>query len=148
MATSRREFLRATMVGGLAAAATTLPAWRALAQEPTAEGGYQYPKDPAHLSGLEQAHWPKLDIMGKPAAGEPFQLMIQIGHQIHPMTPDHYIMWAEVWADDKRLERVDFAEPIWVKPVLTVTLVDIKPATIKVRLRCNLHGLWENSIKI
>ncbi|MFB3881559.1 MAG: desulfoferrodoxin family protein [Armatimonadota bacterium] len=148
METSRRDFLRTALVGGLAAAAITLPALQARAQEPTTEGGYQYPKDPAHLNGLEQVHWPKLEIVGKPQAGETLRLMIQIGQTIHPMTPDHHIMWTEVWADDKRVARMDFDEPLWIKPVLTVMLVDLKPSTIKVRLRCNLHGLWENTIKV
>ena len=145
MATTRREFLRAGVVTGLAAA-VSIPALRALAQEPAAQE-YQHPADPAHLAALEMKHWPKLSIIGKPTTGQPFQLAIQIGQQIHPMTAQHHIEWVEVWAGDTRVERIDFAEPTWAQPVLTVTLVSKAPTELKVRLRCNLHGLWENTIK-
>ena len=145
--TTRREFLRAGVATGLAAAAALLPAGGALAQESPTEG-FQHPKDPAHLTPLETVHWPQLGVAGKVAAGQPFNLMIQVGRQTHPMTADHHIEWVEVWASGKRLERIDFSEPTWVKPVLTVSLVAAAPTVFSVRLSCNLHGLWENAIKV
>jgi len=147
MATTRREFLRTSMVTGLTAAAASVPALAALAQEP-APPTYQHPQDPANLTPLEMKHWPKLEIVGKVALGQPFGLAIQVGQQIHPMTAEHHIEWVEVWAGDARVERVDFSAPVWAQPVLTVTLVDNAPAELKVRLSCNLHGLWENTIAV
>jgi superoxide reductase len=146
MATTRREFLRLGMASGLTAAAV-LSGGRLLAQE-AMDDGYQHPQDPAHLSALEMKHWPKLTVVGRATPGQPFDLSIQIGQEIHPMTPEHHIEWVEVWAGGKRLERMDFNEPTWVKPVLTVQLVANAPTEFTVRLRCNLHGLWENSIKV
>jgi len=150
MATSRRDFLRASMVSGLAAAAAaTFPAWKALAQPAAPMAGeYQHAQDPAHLTPLEMSHWPKLSISKKTPMGQPFNLMIQIGNKLHPMTAEHHIEWVEVWAGDKRLLRTDFIEPTWTKPVLTVNLSAVEATQLKVRMRCNLHGLWENSIKL
>lgn len=130
------------MMTGLAAAAVSIPAARALAAQRTMEG-YQVPNDPKNLTTLEALHWPKLEIR-KTVEGS--NLMIQIGQEIHPMTGAHYIEWAEVWAGDRKIEHVDFVAPTSVKPVLTV-MVTVRPGTeLKVRLRCNLHGLWENTI--
>jgi desulfoferrodoxin-like iron-binding protein len=138
--------LRASVVTGLAAAAS-LPAWKALAAEPAA-AHYQHPKDPAHLTGLEMAHWPKLRVSGRAVTGKTYALMIQIGQEIHPMTAEHHIEWVEVWAGDQRVERLEYNAPTWAKPMLTVTLLRVAPAQIKVRLSCNLHGLWENTIQV
>lgn len=148
MGTTRREFLRVSVVTGLAAAAATLPALSALAQEAAPPEEYQHPKDPAHLSGLELHHWPKLRVVGKRATGKPFQLAIQVGQQLHPMTAEHHIEWVEVWAGDTKVTRTEFAAPTWAQPVLNVTLVRNAPVELKVRLHCNLHGLWENTIKV
>jgi superoxide reductase len=145
MATTRREFLQAGMVAGLAAAAT-LPALKALAQTTPVVPTYQHAADPAHLTALETKHWPKLAIKGKLTTGQPYQLMIQIGQQIHPMTTAHHIEWVEVWSGDTKVARVDFAEPTLAQPVLTVNLVRNAPSELKVRMSCNLHGLWENTI--
>jgi desulfoferrodoxin-like iron-binding protein len=147
MAATRREFLRAGVVTGLATAAASLPAFAAMAPESGALA-YQHPKDPAHLTPLEMKHWPQLRVVGKVADGQPFELAIQIGEQIHPMTTEHHIEWVEVWAGDTRVERLEFAEPTWAQPVLTVTLVRKAPVEWKVRLNCNLHGPWENTITV
>ncbi len=142
MATTRREFLQAGVATGLAAAAASIPAVRAFAAP---MGEYQHPMNPASLTPLEKVHWPKLEISGR--SGDNFNLMIQIGQEIHPMTDGHHIEWVEVWAENKKVERVEFAGPTGAKPVLNVALV-AKPGTmLNVRLSCNLHGLWENSIK-
>ncbi len=146
MGTSRREFLRASVVSGLAAATMSLPAWRVLAQETPPE--FQHPKDPKHLTPLEAKHWPKLKISKKAPTGQPFDLMIQVGQEIHPMLPEHHIEWVEVYADNKKVERIEFSEPTWDKPVIAVRLVAKNPATLRVRLHCNLHGYWENTIPL
>ena len=148
MATTRREFLRVGMVSGLAAAAASLPGMKALAAQKPSGQDYQHAADPAHLTPLEMAHWPKLSIAGKATAGQPFNLMLQIGNTLHPMTTAHHIEWVEVWADGKKVARTDFAEPTQLKPALTVTLVASASMTVTVRTNCNLHGLWENSIKV
>jgi superoxide reductase len=147
METTRREFLRVGLVSGLAAAAASLPALKALAREAAAEQ-YQQPKDPAHLTTLEALHWPKLTIRKSPVVGKPFELTVQIGQQVHPMLPDHHIEWVEVWAKRKQLERVEFGEPVWMQPIATLTLVAQAHTTLLVRTKCNIHGLWENSIKV
>jgi desulfoferrodoxin (superoxide reductase-like protein) len=67
--------------------------------------------------------------------GQSFDLMIQIGNKIHPMTAEHHIEWVEVWAGVKRLLRTDFIEPTWAKPVLTVKLVANESTELKVRMR-------------
>jgi desulfoferrodoxin-like iron-binding protein len=135
------------MVGGLAAAAVSLPALRALGAEPTKEG-YQVPKDPANLTPLEQVHWPKLSIREGRGGADYSRLMIQIGQEIHPMTAEHHIEWVEVWAGGKKLAHTDFAEPTAVKPVVSVAVVAPAGTELTVRTKCNLHGLWENMIKM
>lgn len=146
MAATRREFLRLGVATGLATAAASLAGGRLLAAG-IVSGGYQRPQDPAHLSALEMVHWPKLAVAGRAAAGQAVSLSIQIGHKLHPMTVEHHIEWVEVWASGKRLERIEFDEVTAVEPALTVRLTLAEPTELTVRTRCNLHGLWENSIR-
>jgi len=148
MATTRREFLRVGVVSGLAAVAVSLPALKALAGQKPSGQDYQHAADPAHLTPLEMAHWPKITVAGKVTAGQPFNLMLQIGNTLHPMTTAHHIEWVEVWANGKKVARTDLADPTQVKPALTVSVVVSPGTTLIVRTNCNLHGLWENSIKV
>jgi superoxide reductase len=165
MATTRREFIRNGLVTGLAAAAVAVPALKALAQEgPGPRPGlgpdkgmgpdmrrrreYQHPQDPMHLTALEAKHWPKLRLSNNMRGGQPVDLMIQIGQQMHPMTPDHHIEWVEVWANNRCIMHTDFNEPTWEQPVLNIRMTPQRADMLTVRISCNLHGLWENNIRL
>src|SRR5574340_860260 len=126
MAATSREFLRLGVATGLATAAASLAGGRLLAAE-IVTGGYQRPQDPANLSALEMAHWPKLAVEGRAVAGQTVSLSIQIGHKLHPMLAEHHIEWVEVWASGKRLERIEFDEATAVEPALTVRLTLSEP---------------------
>ncbi len=146
MATTRREFLRASMVTGLAAAAASLPAVRALAAEPMVEG-YQVPKDPANLTPLEMAHWPKLTVR-EARDGGASRLMVQVGKEVHPMLPEHHIEWIEVWNGKTKLARTDLLEPTALKPIVSFSLTVPAGTELTVKINCNLHGLWGNTVKV
>jgi desulfoferrodoxin-like iron-binding protein len=64
------------------------------------------------------------------------------------MTADHHIEWIEVWADGMCLQRIEFAQPTWSQPIAAVKLVAQKPTTVTVRILCNLHGFWENTVQL
>jgi superoxide reductase len=152
MATSRREFLQTGITSGLVLAAASLPAWAGYGGSSKPRDipatDYQHPKNPSHLTGLEAAHWPLLRIDGTVTAGQPFNLMIQIGQVLHPMVPEHYIEWMEIWGDGNKLLRVSYDQPVWEVPVQTLRLVAIKSTVLSVRLLCSVHGPWENTINI
>lgn len=67
---------------------------------------------------------------------------IAVGSTPHPMTNEHYIEWIEIvngsWVNRYYLKPGDKPEAFFH--------VELKPGMV-VREYCNVHGLWENTIK-
>ena len=63
---------------------------------------------------------------------------INVGSVAHPMIPEHYIQWIEIQTEKgcSRKELSPGQEPKAFFPV--------KSEVVKVRIFCNLHGLWKN----
>ena len=64
------------------------------------------------------------------------KVTVTIGAELHPMTPEHYIMWIAL-AQGHSTKRVDL-EP-GGKPIVDFCVDD---GPISVYAYCNLHGLW------
>jgi superoxide reductase len=65
-------------------------------------------------------------------------LIVKVGSQPHPMTPEHHIEWIEV-IDGSYVERFN------LKPGVSPQVLFERSAKrgLVVRAYCNLHGLWE-----
>ncbi len=63
---------------------------------------------------------------------------VNVGSIVHPMTEEHYIQWIEIQTEKgcSRKELLPGQEPKAFFPV--------KSEVVKVRIFCNLHGLWKN----
>jgi len=68
------------------------------------------------------------------------RLHVQIGSTIHPMTPEHFIMWISVVQENMRQ-----LVPLQPGPeqIADFTIND-GPATVYEY--CNIHGLWKNEL--
>ena len=137
----RRDFVKALVVGG-AMLGTVQAAGSVLAQE------QQQPKtakDPDNMTPLEARHVPKIEPAAESLkAGEELYVMITIDH---PVLPEHHIVQIEVFMDDKKIGTYTLTPEV-MRAALTVVLTPKKSFELVVRDLCNIHGLWENRMKI
>ena len=62
---------------------------------------------------------------------------VTVGSVEHPMLPEHYIAWIELWAGDTVMRR--YLKP-GDKPVAEFKT---DASSVTAREFCNLHGLWK-----
>lgn len=130
--------------GGIAAAQITREDWSA-SGEPTG----REPADEAALTGEERLHVPVLSLPARLRAGRAFDLVVQIGVRPHECTAEHRIDWIEVAlgpsggasGEWRRVFVADLSVDV-PYPVVRVPVVLREPATLVVRARCNVHGVW------
>jgi len=84
---------------------------------------------PNTVDAAQEKHIPVLEREGN-------LLTVQVGSTLHPMLPEHYIMWVAV-AQKNRTQRVALSPDD--KPVVSF-VVEEEP--VAVYAYCNLHGLW------
>lgn len=103
--------------------------------------------DPTKMTLSERKHQPVIEIPNKITPGELFMAKINIGEVAHPMTPQHWIEWIEVYAEDQLLTRIEFTGFAPAAQV-TVPLLTENGFQIHVLESCNQHGIWEAAHKI
>jgi superoxide reductase len=113
----------------------------------------QKPKDPKNLSELEAKHWPQIEPY-KARVGIKFSVKVKVGKTQHPMTPEHQIVFIEVYYGNKPIGK-KFLKPApkgvpsgGDKPEAEFEIMAEKPAKIIAFEFCNLHGLWQNDEKV
>ena len=109
--------------------------------------------DPANPVGLEKLHSPVITAPGKVKAGEVFPVEVAVGQTPHPMGPKHWIEYLQFNIGNEPAEEISFRSYGWVKAAGTFHAVldePLKGKTISlvVQLKCNLHGLWQNSVDV
>jgi superoxide reductase len=98
----------------------------------------------------KEKHVPIIEI-GKGSDGVD-TINVVVGKEVtHPNTIEHHIAWLEVYGvkDDGQviaLGRADFA-PAYTSPKVQFKLLLDGIETVYATSYCNIHGLWENSIK-
>ena len=65
--------------------------------------------------------------------------LVKVGSVDHPMTPEHWIVWIELVAEDSSLIQRKFLDPSDAPQATFYTDAD----KVTAREFCNLHGLWE-----
>jgi len=79
-----------------------------------------------------------------------FNAKIRVGEIEHPNENGHFIQWIELYVGDVYLGRFDFA-PVMTRPeinLLTTIAHGNRKTTLCAVVRCNLHGIWENTKEI
>jgi superoxide reductase len=111
-------------------------------------------KDHAKKTGLEKSHSPVIVAPTSAKSGEPFNVEIMVGENLHPMGPGHWIENIELSIGNEPAGRLEFQPRGFMKPKAVFTIAIPKDAapsgkiTLVARQRCNLHGLWESSADI
>ena len=106
------------------------------------------PKDPKKMEKGELKHTPQISIKDKDAKGYTLvEITIGQGGILHPSTPDHWIDFISLHADDKLIGK-NVLEPevsrgatsFWVK------MDGVK--TLKATSGCNMHGIWSSTLSV
>ena len=99
-----------------------------------------------------ETHTPKIEVPEKVKVGEPFQVRVYI--EEHPNTVQHSFRWIEVYfRDDGRdfnpifVARADLSPEISEQEV-TFRMTLRKSGVIYALAYCNLHGVWENRMRV
>jgi len=79
----------------------------------------------------QEKHRPVINIKNE-------EIEVRIGEILHPMEENHFIEWVEIFLKDRVYRR--FLKP-GEEPIVSFFIKD-KPE--RVRIYCNIHGLWRN----
>jgi superoxide reductase len=106
------------------------------------------PEDPAKPTDFELKHLPQITVKEKDANGYTMvEITVGQGGIIHPSTPDHWIDFISLYADDKPVGKsVLEAEISRGAASFAVKLDNVKTLTSKAG--CNLHGIWSATVKL
>lgn len=142
----RREFLKGV---GAVFVGQTLIAKSVQAQEKEQDWSKTINRaaDPDNLTATEKKHAPAIGIPSYVKTNQVFFLTVEVGRTLHVMTPNHWIMWIEVYLGNSLVSRTEFS-PLSPQPSVTVPLSVGGPTTLKVMEQCNLHGIWESKVNI
>ena len=106
------------------------------------------PKDPKKMEKGELKHSPLVTIKEKDAKGYTLiEITVGQGGIIHPSTPDHWIDFIELYADDKLVGKSTLEPEISRGAVsFAVKLDNVK--VLKAKAGCNLHGIWTTTVTL
>ena len=103
-------------------------------------------KDPANPTELEQKHFPLIEFREKPEIGKPFHFKVKVGDIEHPMDEEHHIEWIEAYIENRLVERKELK--VKDKPEAEFFVEVFGKVELRILIKCNLHGLWENKISL
>lgn len=97
----------------------------------------------ASNKGLDASHEPVITVTKKTVLihEQPTdEVKVRIGKKLHPMEPDHWIMWMDCYVDDRFIARISMSQGS--QPAAAFFP---KPAGTKVRIveHCSKHGHWQ-----
>jgi superoxide reductase len=141
---NRRNALK---MAGVAALAVTVGAEAEMAPAHMNRTEMQ-PKDPKNLDKGELKHTPLITVKEKDEKGYTLvQINVGQGGINHPSTPDHWIDFIELYANDKRVgKNILEAEISRGATTFSVKLDGVR--VLKARAGCNLHGIWTSTYNL
>ncbi len=111
--------------------------------------GLNVAKDKDNPTDLEKKHMPVIEAPDKVKKDEPFEVKIEVGKLLaHPNEPAHFIEWVELYSGNTFLGRVNFSGGASFPNALFKVQLSHAHGPLKVREKCNLHGLWESTKEI
>ncbi len=89
----------------------------------------------------QEKHMPVIKELPANMCSDKDGFKIKVGEIEHPMQEDHYIEWIEINTEDGKSGK-RFLTPK-DKPIVDFYT---RKKVISIRVYCNIHGLWENSL--
>ncbi len=106
------------------------------------------PKDSAKMDKGELKHSPLVTLKEKDANGYTLvEITVGQGGIIHPSTPDHWIDFIELYADDKLVGK-NILEPEISRGAASFAVKLDNVKTLKAKAGCNLHGIWTTTLSV
>ncbi len=107
-------------------------------------------QDPSAPTDLEKKHLAVLDAPESVKAGEQFEVKVHVGKLLeHPNEPDHHIEEISLYKGyiflGSAVLTAVFGDPIVTFRVKLVPNIDDSEGLLRVFIRCNKHGVWENT---
>ncbi len=96
-------------------------------------------QDPYNPSELEQKHVPVIET-------DTNYIKVIVGEEKHVMEASHWIQYIELFADGESVGRVDLSSGEEPEAEFEVDVPNTKK--IVAQELCNIHGLWENELKL
>lgn len=141
---NRRKALR---LAGVAALMTAVSAQAKMAVEHM-NRMVMKAKDPKNMEKGELKHTPQITIKDKDAKGYTLvEITVGQGGIVHPSTPDHWIDFISLHADDKLIGK-NTLEPEVSRGATSFAVKLDNVKTLKATSGCNLHGIWSSTITV
>lgn len=70
------------------------------------------------------------------------RIIVEVGEKLHPMTPDHHIVF--IYLETERGGQIRYLDP---EQAAAVEFCDCKDRIVAVYAYCNIHGLWKAEVK-
>lgn len=110
-------------------------------------------KNPEHETVMEKLHVPVMTAPAKVKAGEPFDVGVVIGKELHPMKPSHWIEYVQLGIGNEPAGTLYFRSHGYLKPETKFSVVlddglKGKKVSLVATLRCNLHGIWQHYVNV
>ncbi len=102
--------------------------------------------DPRKMNESEMKHFPVLEINKCKDRDGYYFVKVTVGKYIkHPMDPEHFIQWIELYINSSLTFRCELM-PECSEPVFTSIFKFPKNAEIFAKAKCNKHGVWISKI--
>jgi len=153
----RRNFLKAVAVGaGSVVSAGGLSLGQEYFPVQVDENlwkGINRVKNPQDETVLETLHVPVITAPQKVKAGEPFDVNVSIGKNLHPMGPTHWIEYVQLGIGNEPAGTLIFRSHGYLKPETKFAVVldeNLKGRKVSLvaTIRCNLHGIWQHYMNV
>lgn len=102
----------------------------------------------------KEKHVPFIDAPQKAKAGAPFIVTVEVGKVVpHPNTVEHHISWIQLYSQEDgspyvlNIGTFEFG-PTYASPKVTLPVMLQKSSTLFALGFCNIHGVWDNSLKV
>lgn len=110
-------------------------------------------KNPQEETVLETLHVPVITAPQKVKAGEPFDVNVSIGRNLHPMGPTHWIEYVQFGIGNEPVGTLIFRSHGYLKPQTKFAVVlderlKGRKISLVATIRCNLHGIWQHYMNV
>ncbi len=96
------------------------------------------------MNSLEKKHAVIIDCPDEVKKNTYFYVEVRVGEYMeHPNKPSHFIEWIELYSGDNLLSRLHLT-PAKTDYILKTRVKLDHHSELVGRVRCNLHGTWEN----
>ena len=113
-----------------------------------------------------EKHVPVIEISGEISSGKPIQVKLTVGKEIsHPNTTEHHIEWIDLYflpdggKFPYQIGKTVFnshgasaegpnTSTVYCDPTTMMNFKTEKSGTLFATSYCNIHGLWQNSLKL